>query len=67
MSERDEAVDGGELMAMARRICDVLNGYNCQPPITPESVDLRIVAELCYALGVKMTIDLHPQQRGEEP
>lgn len=60
MTERAQT----ELDAMAERIASVLNEISHELPITPAAVDLRLVASLCWAIGVTPNITL---TRGGEP
>lgn len=60
MSERAQT----ELDAMSERIASVLNEVAHKLPIEAADVDLRLVAELCWAIGVTPEITLH---RKKEP
>lgn len=46
-----------DLDALADRIADVLNSFAGRLPIKPEDVDLRTVAEFCWALDVTTAIE----------
>lgn len=49
-----------ELLEMAERIAEVLNDAQKRLPLTPEDVDLRLVAELCWAIGVQPEFHARP-------
>lgn len=59
MSERPET----ELDAIAERLASVLNGIAPKLPIELHQVDLRILAELCWALGVTPSIDVRREDQ----
>lgn len=59
LTERPES----ELDALAIRVADALNGLASKLPIQPDDVDMRIIAELCWALGVTPSISITPAGR----
>jgi hypothetical protein len=64
MTERAQT----ELDAMSERIASVLNGVAHKLPIEAADVDLRLVAELCWAIGVTPEITLrHRQEPAHDP
>lgn len=52
-----------ELDDMAERIAAVLNAMAPKLPIEPHDVDLRMVAELCWALDITPEIAIQPSAR----
>lgn len=56
MTERPKT----ELDGMAERIALVLNDLAPRLPVEPHGVDLRMVAELCWALGITPEIGITP-------
>lgn len=50
-----------ELDELAERVSDVLNGIAPKLPIKPEDVDVRMIAELCWAIGAVPSISLAPR------
>lgn len=68
MAERKEAVRAERpetaLDEMSSRIAEILNGLAAKLPIEPRDVDLRIVAELCWALDLHPSIDIIPIDQG---
>lgn len=47
-----------ELNQIAKRVADVLNDFAGRMPITPDEVDLTMVSDLYWALGLEMSITL---------
>lgn len=52
-----------DLDEMAERIAAVLNAIAPKLPIEPHDVDLRMVAELCWALDITPEIAIQPAGR----
>lgn len=67
MSER--IPEDNPLIQMAARISEVLNGMQSKLPMKPDEVDVRTIAELCWAIGVEPSLTLfrRPPNEPHEP
>lgn len=65
MSNEREAVRDSELWQMAERFAAVLATYRDRE-IKPEDVDMRMVADFCYALGVTPSVEIRPLPHDKE-
>lgn len=60
----DDTLIIGDLHELAERISAVLEGYR-ERIITPADVDLRMVAEFCWAIGVEPRIAFAQKDKAE--
>jgi len=52
---------------MAERIAEVINAYSKRRKIKPSEVDLAMVADFCWALGLEISATVQAVARPQEP